>query len=111
MEQQNLSIKEKKSNLTKHNRLTRQVCENKLTPACVHTSTKRTLLKSSDRQGMALKPEKPVHQGPHRTYRNVPPTVYAPRVRSGSKEALLIVAWFSSTKSAFRHKTSINVRQ
>lgn len=64
MEQQNLSIKEKKSNLTKHNRLTRQVCENKLTPACVHTSTKRTLLKSSDRQGMALKPEKPVHHGP-----------------------------------------------
>lgn len=39
-------------------------------------STEHALLKSSDRQGMALKPEKPVHRGPYGRHRNVPPIAY-----------------------------------
>lgn len=50
---------------------------------CTYT-TECTRLKSSDWQGMALKPEKPVHPGPSRRHRNVPPIVYTSPTSEGA---------------------------
>lgn len=70
MNKQELYIEEKKSHLTKRDRFTSHVCENKLRWACVHTPQNTRL--SNHLSGAETKPERQVHRGHYRKFWNVP---------------------------------------